>query len=70
LHFQSGFSCGAIVTPEIFAGPVANFRQLEQGRPWRQLGRLVNGMRTSDECEPFTFGIGAVMRNLTRRKIL
>jgi hypothetical protein len=28
LRFQSGSSCGAIVTPEIFAGSVANFRQL------------------------------------------
>jgi hypothetical protein len=29
LHFQLGFSCGAIVTLEIFAASVANFRQLE-----------------------------------------
>jgi fumarylacetoacetate (FAA) hydrolase family protein len=35
-----------------------------------QLGRLVNRMRTSDECEPWTFGIGALMRNLAQRKIL
>jgi len=27
-----------------------------------QLGKLVNRMRTSDECEPWTFGIGALMR--------
>jgi fumarylacetoacetate (FAA) hydrolase family protein len=35
-----------------------------------QLGQLVNRMRTSDECEPWTFGIGALMRNLAKRKIL
>src|SRR5688572_30828527 len=29
-----------------------------------QLGKLVNRMRTSDECEPWTFGIGELMRNL------
>jgi hypothetical protein len=31
LRFQFGFSCGAIVSPEIFAASVANFRQLEHG---------------------------------------
>jgi fumarylacetoacetate (FAA) hydrolase family protein len=35
-----------------------------------QLGKLVNRMRTSDECEPWTFGIGELMRNLARRKVL
>ena len=35
-----------------------------------QLGKLVNRMRTSDECEPWTFGIGALMRNLAKRGIL
>jgi fumarylacetoacetate (FAA) hydrolase family protein len=35
-----------------------------------QLGKLVNRMRTSDECEPWTFGIGALMTNLARRKLL
>jgi len=35
-----------------------------------QLGKLVNRMRTSDECEPWTFGISALMRNLAKRKIL
>lgn len=35
-----------------------------------QLGRLVNRMRSSDECEPWTFGIGTLMRNLAKRKIL
>ena len=29
--FQFGFSCGAIVTPEIFGGSVANIQQLERG---------------------------------------
>jgi fumarylacetoacetate (FAA) hydrolase family protein len=32
-----------------------------------KLGRLINRMRTSDACEPWTFGIGALMRNLARR---
>jgi fumarylacetoacetate (FAA) hydrolase family protein len=35
-----------------------------------QLGRLVNRMRSSDECEPWTFGIGALMKNLAQRKVL
>src|SRR5215475_14526979 len=35
-----------------------------------QLGKLVNRMRNSDECEPWTFGVGALMRNLAERKIL
>ena len=35
-----------------------------------QLGKLVNRMRASDECEPWTFGVGALMRNLAKRKLL
>jgi fumarylacetoacetate (FAA) hydrolase family protein len=35
-----------------------------------QLGRLVNRMRPSDECEPWTFGISALMKNLAARKVL
>lgn len=35
-----------------------------------QLGKLVNRMRTSDECEPWTFGIGALMKNLAQRKVI
>lgn len=35
-----------------------------------QLGRLVNRMRGSDECEPWTFGLGALMKNLAQRKLL
>jgi fumarylacetoacetate (FAA) hydrolase family protein len=35
-----------------------------------QLGKLVNRMRISDECEPWTFGIGELMRNLAQRKVL
>ena len=31
-----------------------------------KLGRLINRMRTSDACEPWTFGIGALMRHLAR----
>jgi fumarylacetoacetate (FAA) hydrolase family protein len=32
-----------------------------------KLGRLINRMRTSDACEPWSFGMGALMRNLARR---
>ncbi len=35
-----------------------------------QLGKLVNRMRTSDACEPWTFGVGALMKNLAQRKLL
>jgi fumarylacetoacetate (FAA) hydrolase family protein len=35
-----------------------------------KLGRLVNRMRPCDACEPWTFGAGALMRNLARRGIL
>jgi fumarylacetoacetate (FAA) hydrolase family protein len=35
-----------------------------------QLGKLVNRMRGSDDCEPWTFGIGALMKNLAQRKLL
>ncbi len=35
-----------------------------------QLGQLVNRMRPSDECEPWTFGAGALMKNLGHRGLL
>jgi fumarylacetoacetate (FAA) hydrolase family protein len=35
-----------------------------------KLGRLLNRMRTSDACEPWTFGIGALMINLAHRGLL
>jgi fumarylacetoacetate (FAA) hydrolase family protein len=35
-----------------------------------QLGRLVNRMRMSDDCELWTFGVGALMRNLAKRNVL
>jgi fumarylacetoacetate (FAA) hydrolase family protein len=35
-----------------------------------KLGKLVNRMRNSDECEPWTFGLSALMRNLAQRKLL
>ncbi|QPF86703.1 fumarylacetoacetate hydrolase family protein [Bradyrhizobium genosp. L] len=35
-----------------------------------QLGKLVNRMRSSDECEHWTFGVGALMKNLAQRKLL
>jgi fumarylacetoacetate (FAA) hydrolase family protein len=35
-----------------------------------KLGRLVNRMRLSNECEPWTFGTGALMRNLARRGLI
>jgi fumarylacetoacetate (FAA) hydrolase family protein len=35
-----------------------------------KLGKLINRMRLSDECEHWTFGIGALMRNLAARSAL
>lgn len=35
-----------------------------------QLGRLVNRMMPTDRCEPWTFGVGALMRNLAVRGLL
>jgi len=35
-----------------------------------ELGKLVNRMRPSDDCEPWTFGVGALMKNLAKRKLL
>ncbi len=35
-----------------------------------KLGRLVNRMRPTDQCEPWTFGTGALMRNLAKRGLL
>src|SRR3954466_14053844 len=35
-----------------------------------QLGKLINRMRTSDDCEPWTFGVAALMRNLAKRRVL
>jgi fumarylacetoacetate (FAA) hydrolase family protein len=35
-----------------------------------ELGKLVNRMRTSDECEPWTLGVGALMKNLAQRKLI
>jgi fumarylacetoacetate (FAA) hydrolase family protein len=35
-----------------------------------KLGKLTNRMRSSDECEPWMFGISALMRNLAQRKLL
>jgi fumarylacetoacetate (FAA) hydrolase family protein len=35
-----------------------------------QLGKLVNRMRSSHDCEPWTFGVGALMKNLAHRKLL
>lgn len=35
-----------------------------------QLGKLINRMRASDDCEPWTFGISALMKNLVQRKVL
>jgi fumarylacetoacetate (FAA) hydrolase family protein len=35
-----------------------------------QLGRLVNRMQPTDRCEKWTFGAGALMRNLAKRGLL
>ncbi|WP_454617864.1 fumarylacetoacetate hydrolase family protein [Bradyrhizobium cenepequi] len=33
-----------------------------------ELGKLVNRMRSSDECEPWTFGISGLMKSLAQRR--
>jgi fumarylacetoacetate (FAA) hydrolase family protein len=35
-----------------------------------KLGRLVNRMRHSQDCPPWNFGVGALMRNLARRGLI
>src|ERR1700684_650895 len=35
-----------------------------------KLGRLVNRMRPCEECERWTFGVGALMRNLAKRGLI
>ena len=35
-----------------------------------KLGRLVNRMRHSQDCAPWDFGVGALMRNLARRGLI
>jgi fumarylacetoacetate (FAA) hydrolase family protein len=35
-----------------------------------QFGRLVNRMRHTHDCEPWTFGIGALMANLAKRGLI
>ena len=35
-----------------------------------ELGALVNRMRRTDECEPWTFGTSHLMRNLAKRELL
>ena len=35
-----------------------------------ELGKLTNRMRSSHDCEPWTFGVGALMKNLAKRKLL
>ncbi len=35
-----------------------------------QLGELTNRMRSSHDCEPWTFGVGALMTNLAKRKLI
>jgi fumarylacetoacetate (FAA) hydrolase family protein len=35
-----------------------------------KLGTLVNRMQPTDRCEPWTFGVGALMRNLAERGLL
>jgi fumarylacetoacetate (FAA) hydrolase family protein len=35
-----------------------------------KLGALVNRIMPTDQCEPWTFGVGALMRNLASRGLL
>ncbi|KST59590.1 fumarylacetoacetate hydrolase [Methylobacterium sp. GXS13] len=54
-------------------GPGLGFTHAEYDRvvvASPELGRLVNRMRPCDACEPWTFGAGALMRNLAARGIL
>ncbi|GJD35167.1 fumarylacetoacetate hydrolase family protein [Methylobacterium aerolatum] len=54
-------------------GPGLGFTHVEGDRVTvasPELGRLVNRMRPCDACEPWTFGAGALMRNLARRGLL
>ena len=34
------------------------------------LGTLVNPVQVSPSCQPWTFGVGALMRNLAQRKLI
>ncbi len=34
------------------------------------LGRLMNRIRHSEDCAPWTFGAGALMRHLARQRLL
>jgi fumarylacetoacetate (FAA) hydrolase family protein len=36
----------------------------------QKLGRLVNRMMPTDQCEAWSFGAAALMRNLARRRLL
>jgi fumarylacetoacetate (FAA) hydrolase family protein len=36
----------------------------------RRLGKLVNRMMPTDQCEAWSFGAGALMRNLAARGLL
>ncbi len=54
-------------------GPGLGFTHVEGDRVTissPELGRLVNRMRPCDACEPWTFGTGALMRNLAQRGLL
>ncbi|HEY8612062.1 MAG TPA: hypothetical protein VIL69_12305, partial [Roseomonas sp.] len=35
-----------------------------------KLGALANRMRSTDACEPWTFGVSRLMRSLARRRLL
>jgi fumarylacetoacetate (FAA) hydrolase family protein len=35
-----------------------------------KLGALVNRVRYSHDCEPWSFGVAALMRNLAKRRLL
>jgi fumarylacetoacetate (FAA) hydrolase family protein len=75
-HYPDG---AALLLGTMFAptqdrfGPGLGFTHAEGDRvsvTSPELGQLVNRMRPCDACEPWTFGTGALMRNLARRGLL
>ena len=50
-----------------FTHKIRRHRHHRRAQSW---GRLVNRMKPTDQCEPWTFGPGALMRNLAARGLL
>jgi fumarylacetoacetate (FAA) hydrolase family protein len=75
-----GYPDGAVLFLGTMFAPVADRYEPGQGFTHAEgdlvtvanprLGALINRMRNSDECEPWEFGTGALMRNLAGRGLL